>query len=347
MPSDAPQASSLMLAEIAEIPDAIERLLTGSAGVITDAGALLRRLSPPVVATMGRGSSSHVASAFKIACEILAGVPVAPLGPSSVSIYGTVPRLEGAAALAISQSGRSPDLVAALRAARKGGAATIAIVNAEGSPLAEAADITIPLRAGPEHSVAATKSFVASVVAALALLAAWREDAALWEALHRLPATLRAASTDDWSTALPTFTMASSLYVLGRGPGLAMAFEAALKFKETSLLHAEAFSVAEVQHGPMSLVQGGFPILAFLQDDASRPGVLDTLARLVAQGGRVFLAGAEASGAVTLPAPATGHPLTDSIAAITSFYRFVETLSRARGLNPDRPPYLRKVTETL
>ena len=336
-----------MQAEIAEIPDAIDRLLTGSGDAIADAGALLRRLSPPVMVTVARGSSDHAASVFKIACEIQAGVPVASLGPSIASIYGTVPRLKGAAALAISQSGRSPDLVAALQAARKGGGATIAIVNAEGSPLAEAADITIPLHAGPERSVAATKSFVGSAVAALALLAAWQEDAALQSALRRLPDTLRTAPADHWSAALPEFTAASSLYVLGRGPGLAMAMEAALKFKETSILHAEAFSAAEVQHGPMSLVQGGFPVLAFVQDDAARPGVLETVTRLAAQGGRVFLAGGEAPGAVTLPVPPTGHPLTDSIATITGFYRFVEALSRARGLDPDNPPHLRKVTETL
>lgn len=336
-----------MQAEIAEIPDAIERLLSGSAAAIADAGDLLRRLSPPVVTTVARGSSDHAASVFKIACEILAGVPVASLGPSIASIYGTVPRLKGAVALAISQSGRSPDLVAALQAARQGGGATIAIVNAEGSPLARAADITIPLHAGPERSVAATKSFVSSAVAALAVLAAWQEDTALQEALHRLPATLRAAPTGSWSAALPEFTAASSLYVLGRGPGLPMAMEAALKFKETSILHAEAFSAAEVQHGPMSLVQGGFPVLAFLQDDAARPGVLNTVERLAAQGGKVFLAGGEAPGAVTLPVPATGHPMTDSIATIIGFYRFVEALSRARGLDPDNPPHLRKVTETL
>lgn len=347
MPSDKPFTSSLMQAEIAEIPEAIDRLFAHSTGAITEAGALLRRLAPPVVATVARGSSDHAASVFKIACEILAGVPVASLGPSIASIYGTVPKLQGAAALAISQSGRSPDLVAALQAARRGGAATIAIVNAEGSPLALAAEVTIPLHAGPERSVAATKSFVASVVAALAVLAEWQDDARLREALRRLPSTLRAAPPADWSAALPEVAAASSLYVLGRGPGFAMAMEAALKFKEASILHAEAFSAAEVQHGPMSLVQGGFPVLAFLQDDAARPGLLDTIARLAAQGGRVFVAGGEAPGAMTLPVPATGHPLTDSIATIIGFYRFVEALSRARGLDPDHPPHLNKVTETL
>jgi glucosamine--fructose-6-phosphate aminotransferase (isomerizing) len=195
--------------------------------------------------------------------------------------------------------------------------------------------------------VAATKSFVASAVAALAVLAAWREDMALRDALDRLPATLRAAPAAEWAEALPEFTAASSLYVLGRGPGFAVAMEAALKFKETSSLHAEAFSAAEVQHGPMTLVRDGFPVLAFLQDDAALPGLRETVARLAAQGGRAFAAGGEAPGAVTLPVPATGHPLTDSIAAITGFYRFVEALSRARGLDPDNPPHLRKVTETL
>lgn len=338
---------TLMQAEIAEIPDAVEALFNGSGAAIHEAGAMLRRLDPPFVATLARGSSDHAAGCFKTACELRAGVPVASIGPSVASVYGVMLKLRGAAALALSQSGRSPDLVAALAAARQGGAATIAIINAPDSPLAAAADLCIPVRAGVERSVAATKSFVGSAVAALALLAAWQDDAPLWDALRTLPPLLHEATRTDWSPAQQPLVAAQSLFLLGRGPGFPMALEGALKFKETCGLHAEAFSSAEVQHGPMALVRDGFPVLAFLQDDAALPGLRATIARLAAQGGTIFAAGGDAEGATRLPLPAAAHPLVQPLIAITAFYGFVERLARERGRDPDRPQHLRKVTETL
>lgn len=338
--------TSLMHREIAETPAAVRRLLASSGPAIAEAGAALRRLSPPVVLTVARGSSDHAATYFKYAAEIAAGVPVASLGPSVVSIYGARLRLAGAAALAVSQSGKSPDIVAALLAARHGGARTIALVNAEGSPLADAADHLIPLAAGPERSVAATKSFIASVAAALGLLASWQEDAALSDALRALPEQLDAALSCDWSPAIEAALGARSLYTLGRGPGFAVASEAALKFKETSLLHAEAYSGAELLHGPVSLVDRGFPVLAFVPDDAAHPSLADLAKRLDAKGATLFVAGRGAPGQ-RLPSIATGHPLTEPLAMLVSFYGFVEQVSRARGLDPDVPRGLSKVTETV
>ena len=344
MPST-PQ-KTLMRREVEETPAAVRRLLAASGAAIAEAGEALRRLAPPVVVTVARGSSDHAATYFKYAAEIGSGIPVASLGPSVVSIYGARLKLAGAAALAISQSGKSPDIVAALAAARAGGALTLALVNTEGSPLAGAADHVVPLAAGPERSVAATKSFVASVAAALAILAAWTGDEALSRALARLPEHLDAALSCDWSPAIEAAATASSLYTLGRGAGFAVASEAALKFKETSLLHAEAYSGAELLHGPVSLVAGGFPVLAFAPADAARPGLVEVARQLEARGARLFVAGRGLPGHA-LPAIETGHPLTEPLAMLLSFYGFVEAVSRARGLDPDVPRGLSKVTETL
>lgn len=335
-----------MRAEIEEIPDAVRRLLDRSGAAIRIAGRRLAALDPPVVVTVARGSSDHAATYFTYAAELTTGRPVASLGPSVVSVYGARLRLSGAAALAISQSGRSPDIVALLSAARDGGALTIALVNAEGAPLSALADHPIALAAGPEWSVAATKSFVAAVVAGLALVAAWGADAALEAALAALPDQLEAALAADWSAAVAPAAAAASLFTLGRGPGFAVAAEAALKFKETSQVHAEAYSGAEVLHGPVSLVGSGFPVLAFLPDDAARKGLAGVLARIAADGAAVFVAGECAVG-TRLPSVATGHPLTEPLAMLVSFYAFVEALARARGLDPDAPRGLRKVTETL
>lgn len=339
-------APSFMQREIEETPAAVERLLSRSGHAMEEAGALLRQIDPKVVVTVARGSSDHAATFFKYAAEIVTGIPVASLGPSLASVYGARLRLSGAAGLAISQSGRSPDIVALLRAVREAGAQTIAIVNAEGSPLAEAAERAIALQAGPERSVAATKSFVSSAAAALGILAHWAGDEALLDALAALPAHLEDALRTDWSAALAPCIDATSLYTVGRGPGFAIAGEAALKFKETSILHAECFSGAELIHGPVSLVEAGFPAFVFAPDDAARPGMRDLGNRLAGAGAALFTIGDGPDG-TRLAHAATGHALTEPLSMILSFYRFAEALSRARGHDPDNPRGLKKVTETV
>jgi glucosamine--fructose-6-phosphate aminotransferase (isomerizing) len=339
--------TTLMRAEIDEAPAAVRRLLDQSRDAIAEAGARLRAVDPKVIVTVARGSSDHASAFFKYACEITTGVPVASLGPSIASIFGAPLRLEGSAALAISQSGKSPDLLAMIEAARKGGAMTMALVNVEDAPLAGLADVFVPLRAGPEKSVASTKSYITSVVAGLAILAAWREDKALQAAIAALPDRLDAALECDWSEARETVVGAASLYTLGRGPGFAIAQEAALKLKETSILHAEAYSGAELQHGPVSLVDENFPLIAFIPDDAAAPSMVATVSALHARGAKVFTATAATVPGPRLPVAPTGHAMTDPISIALSFYRFAETVAVARGYNPDKPRGLNKVTQTV
>jgi glucosamine--fructose-6-phosphate aminotransferase (isomerizing) len=339
--------TTLMRAEIDESPAAVRRLLDQSRDAIAEAGARLRAVDPKVVVTVARGSSDHASAFFKYACEITTGVPVASLGPSIASIFNAPLRLEGSAALAISQSGKSPDLLALIEAAKKGGAATMALVNVEDAPLASLADVFVPLRAGPEKSVASTKSYITSVVAGLAIIAEWRQDKALQAAIAALPDKLDAALACDWSEARDAVVSATSLYTLGRGLGFAVAQEAALKLKETSILHAEAYSGAELQHGPVSLVDENFPLIAFIPDDAAAPSMVATVSALHARGAKVFTATAATIPGPRLPVAPTGHALTDPISIALSFYRFAETVAVARGYNPDKPRGLNKVTETV
>ena len=336
-----------MRREILEIPEAAARLLDASDGALAAAGRELRALSPRVIATAARGSSDHAASFLKYATELVAGIPVASLGPSIASIYGARLKLEGAACLAISQSGKSPDIVAMAEAARAGGALTVAITNTAGSPLAEASDHAIDMLAGPEKSVAATKSFVNSAVAGLLLLAYCVDDAELKKALHSLPEHLRQAIDCDWMGIAGALTGESSLFILGRGPSAAIANEAALKFKETCAMHAEAYSAAEVMHGPLALVGPGFPVVALAARDASERSMAEAADLLAGKGASVFISSAGAATATVLPHAATGHPITDPLSLIVSFYAFVEAFARLRGLDPDQPPNLRKVTETI
>jgi glucosamine--fructose-6-phosphate aminotransferase (isomerizing) len=337
-----------MCVEVEEIPAAAARFLEDSRGQVAAAAAAMRAADPGLLVTVARGSSDHAATYLKYGAELLAGVPVASVGPSVASIYGRRLRLTGTACLGISQSGQSPDIVEMMRSAKAGGALTVAITNVADSPMAAACDHTLPLQAGPERSVAATKTFVASVLAALALLAEWREDDALRAAVAALPDQFAAALACDWGLLADRLVRANSAFVLGRGPGFAIANEMALKFKETCAVHAEAYSAAEVLHGPAALVQAHFPVLALGVADAALPQVISTAERLAGQGADVFLTAEGAGGGVTaLPSVSGVHPLTAPLVLAVSFYRFIEALARRRGFNPDTPPYLRKVTETV
>lgn len=338
--------ASHMAREVRDIPAVTARFLSGSTEAVSAIADALRALDPPLIATVARGSSDHAAAYLKYAVELAAGVPVASLGPSVVSVYGRPLRLQGAACIGISQSGQSPDIVATMAEARRAGALTIAVTNHPDSPMAMASTHCLPLGAGSEQSVAATKTFVTSVVAGLAVLAAWQRDVALGAAVAALPAAFERALALDWQSLAERLSGASSVYVLGRGPAYAIACEAALKFKETCGLHAEAFSAAEVLHGPSAIVQAGFPVMALAVADAAGAGVTATAERLAGQGADVFTTGGPVSGAVSLPAVPPLHPLVDPLVLIVAFYAMVETLSRRRGFDPDRPRHLRKVTET-
>jgi glutamine---fructose-6-phosphate transaminase (isomerizing) len=340
-------SQTYMAQEIAEIPQAARRFMSDSAIAVTRAATALRAADPNLIVTVARGSSDHAATYLKYAVELLAGIPVASVGPSVASIYGRPLRLTGAACIGISQSGKSPDIVAMTNAARAGGALTLAITNDAVSPMAEAADYCLPLAAGEEKSVAATKTFANSVVAALALLAEWQNDTDLRHALTSLPDAFAQALTMDWSPLSDRLSRAQHAYVLGRGPGFAIAAEMALKLKETCGLHAECYSAAEVLHGPAAIVQERFPVLALAVQDAALPQITATAERLAAQGADVFITGAVATGCTTLPAVTGVHPLLAPLVNAVSFYAFVEALARRRGFDPDTPPHLRKVTQTL
>jgi glucosamine--fructose-6-phosphate aminotransferase (isomerizing) len=274
-------------------------------------------------------------------------VPVASIGPSIMSIYGRELHLESCAAISISQSGKSPDIVAMTQSAKRNGALCLALTNTADSPLAAASNISIDLSAGVEQSVAATKSFVSSVVAGLSILGHWTGDEALLASLKTLPKVFGRAVTQDWTPLLAALKDRNSLYVLGRGPALAIAEEAALKFKETCGIHAEAYSAAEVLHGPARIVEAGFPVLALASRDAGEAGVAEIADRLARQGATAYATTARVAVARPLPFAETGHAITDALSLIVSFYAFVEMLSRHRGFDPDHPPHLKKVTETI
>lgn len=338
--------STRMFLEAGQASEVVATQLAANAARLEGIARRLRAAPPRAVVTCARGSSDHAATFAKYLIETRIGVLTSSAGLSVSSVYAATQNMDGVLYLAISQSGKSPDLLASVRAAKEAGAFTVALVNDTASPLAELVDEVLPLHAGPELSVAATKSYIAALAAIVQLVAAWTGDEDLANGLSALPAGLAEAWTLDWTPAVERLQPARNLYVLGRGVGFGIAQEAALKFKETCGLHAEAFSAAEVLHGPMALVKTGFPVLVFAQNDESRSSVNDMAASLTARDADVLLVGAGHVGAGMLPAlPA--HPVIEPILMIQSFYRMANALSVARGYDPDSPPHLNKVTETV
>lgn len=337
----------LMAAELGESPDVVSRQSELLGRPISQLCTLLKECPPRVVVTCARGSSAYAASFGKHLIERHLGIPVAAAAPSITTIYGRNLQLEDQFFLAISQSGRSDDLIETTASARAAGALTAAIVNDVDSPLAAVCDIVLPMAAGSELSVAATKTFIASLSALLSLVAAWADETSLAAAVHRLPERLVQATRLDWSHAIGAISAEKSLVTLGRGPTLAIAQEAALKLKEICNLHAEAYSGAEFQHGPIALVTNGYPILIFMPGDKSAEPLSALAADLCRKNAAVFTTGHDdlPSGA-RLPVLRQDRPETDAVCLIQSFYALAIHMATCRGMNVDKPRNLQKVTRT-
>jgi glutamine---fructose-6-phosphate transaminase (isomerizing) len=342
-----------MRAEIDEIPSAVARLLDEGRTEIAAAASAIRTTDPGWVSLVARGTSDHAAIHLRYLIETELGIPSGMAAPSTVTIYGADLRWRGGLVIAVSQSGRSPDLIEVVERARAGGALTIAIVNDGASPLAAAADAVIDCRAGEERSVAATKSYVAQLAAGAALVAAVRARGPLGESLSRLPAVLRAsleaaaaALTDD-APVVAEFAASERSIVIGRGFEYPTALEIALKLKETGRLFAEGYSSADFSHGPVVLAGPEVPVLAIRP--AGRTGQLvdEGIEAARAAGARPWIVGIEpAARTIALPLPGDLPEALASLATIVPGQLLAEAVARRRGYDPDAPPGLRKVTLT-
>ncbi len=333
-------------AELREAPAVVRRQADSLTAPLAELVARLAHRPPDVVVTCARGSSAHAATFAKHLIERHLGIPVAAAAPNIASIYRQPLRLRGQLLLTISQSGLSDDLVETTSAARTAGALTVAIVNDPQSALATASEIVLPMAAGPERSVAATKTFIASLAVVLRLSALWAGDNKMLGASDRLPDRLDESALLDWSEALGPFTRANSLVTIGRGPTLAVAREAALKLKETCALHAEAFSSAEFRHGPIALVSSTYPVLVFAPTDEAASGIGAFVTDLRRKGGFVLVAEPGEKMPGRLPSLAPDQADADAICLVQSFYAFLVGLAARRGADIERPRHLQKVTRT-
>jgi glucosamine--fructose-6-phosphate aminotransferase (isomerizing) len=336
-----------MVQELSEAPAVVLRQEQALTRPLAELVQRLKQRPPQVVVTIARGSSAHAAAFGKHLIERYVRIPVAPAAPSIASIYGQSMHLKDQLVLAISQSGRSDDLIAMTASAKQSGALTVAITNAPDSPLADTCDFVLPICAGPELSVAATKTFIATVAALARLTARWADERALGEAIVRLPERLAAAAALNWSAAVPAVANAGSLVTIGRGSTLAIAREAALKLKETCNRHAEAFSGAEFLHGPVSLVSSRYPILMFMPTDAAAPGMRELARELRRMGTALFIAEHGEANVARLPTLPPDQPEADAICLIQSFYAMAVEVAQHLDIDVDRPRHLNKVTSTL
>jgi glucosamine--fructose-6-phosphate aminotransferase (isomerizing) len=337
------EVSSAMAREIADSADTVARII-GNHRLFAGVARGLNLAAIPLAVLCGRGSSGHAGVLLRYLIETRLRIPVSASAPSVITTFNKPLALRDALFIVISQSGRSPDLVAATRSARSSGARTVAIVNAVPSPVADAAEFVIPIEAGPEHSVAATKTVIGSMAAGAELIAALAKDNALAFALDRLPERLARAQALDWRGISDELRQASAVFVASRGLGLGPAREVALKLAEVLRLPALGFSAAELQHGPRAALSVKTPVLMLrLQDETAV--MIDALAdELNETGIRLHVCGGPRG---TLPWLGDDDPVTDAIAMLVPAYRMVEQIARQFGFDPDRPPHLSKITETF
>ena len=338
-----PLPGSVMARETAEIPAAAERLLA-RINVFAAIVERIEQIKPRIIVFCGRGSSGHIGVYLRYLFEVRLGMLGSPAAPSVVTAYQRPPQLRDALFVVVSQSGRSPDLVDATQAARKFGALTLAIVNDENSPAAAASELVLPIGAGTERAVAATKTVVLSMIAGAQLVAALARDDDLNDSLQHLPLRLSGALACDWSAWADSVAGAPAAFVVGRGYGLGCVREIALKVAEILRVPALGYSAAELRHGPRASITPATPVLVLRQNDQSAATVDDLVSDLANAGERVFTAGGVAG---TLPWIGDGHPVCDPVLMLIPAYCAIEAAARRRGFDPDNPPYLSKVTRTL
>jgi glucosamine--fructose-6-phosphate aminotransferase (isomerizing) len=335
--------TSAMASEIGESAGVVSRIVRNRR-TMAEIAQRLRIGSAPLCVLCGRGSSGHAGVFLRYLVETRLRLPVSASAPSVTTAFRTTLELRNALFIVISQSGRSPDLVAATKSARATGARTIAIVNATSSPVAAAAEFIIPIEAGAEHSIAATKTMLGSMAAGAELIAELAQDQALRSALDILPERLNHALTLDWSEVSDDLGEASAVFVAARGLGLGSAREIALKLSETLRLPAIGLSAAELQHGPRAALSSRTPVVMLRIRDQTAATV-DALAKeLREQKIKLHLCGGPHGSLQWLR---EDNPLTDPITMLVPAYRMIEQTARKWGFDPDRPPRLRKITETF
>jgi glutamine---fructose-6-phosphate transaminase (isomerizing) len=337
--------------EIFEQPDVLARQLEEGRETALAIAREVCAFAPRWIAIAARGSSDNAARYAQYLFGAHNRLAVSLAAPSLFTVYDAPPSLEGALVLAVSQSGRSPDVIAVIEEARRQGALTVAVTNDPGSPLAQAAARCLPILAGEERAVAATKTYTAELMALATLSAAMEQATSRWDELGAVPALVREAlrTRDAAARAAADLVRAERFLVIGRGFNYATAFEIALKIKETSYVLAEPYSSADLRHGPAALVDAGLSVVVVAPSGKVAGDVAALLDLFEERGARVIaisnLEPVLSRAHAPLPIPDVPEWLSPMIAVVPG-QLFALALATARGLDPDRPRGLSKITPT-
>ncbi len=339
--------------EIREQPEALGRMLRDGRAKAEAIAARIRERAPRYVVIAARGSSDNAARYAQYLFGAHNRLPVCLATPSLFTAYAAGPALADALVIGVSQSGRSPDIVAVLEAGRKDGSLTVAITNEPASPLAQASEHVLPLLAGAERAVAATKTYTTSLGALAMLSAALEGDASRWAELGRVPALVAAAIEANAALAekVARYRYAEHFVVVGRGFNYSTAFEIALKMKETSYLVAEPYSPADLLHGPVAMIDRGFPALVVAASGRVLADLVSFVDKLDERHAELVAISDDTSvlerARVALRLPSGVPEWLSPLVAVVPGQLFAVALARTRGLDPDSPRGLTKVTETL
>jgi glucosamine--fructose-6-phosphate aminotransferase (isomerizing) len=344
--------SSFLYNEILEQPEALRRLLGSERANIEALASVIRERSPRYVMLAARGTSDNAARYAQYLFGMMNGLATALAIPSSYTLYRRPPRLDESLVLAVSQSGQSPDIIAVVEEGRRQGALTLALTNVAGSPLADASETNIALHAGQERSVAATKTYTASLMALAMLSCAMTQDDERWSQLEQAPSWIEAVTSraEETIRAAERYAYIEYAVVASRGYNYATAFEVALKLKELTYIVAEPYSSADFQHGPLAVVEHGFPVVAIVPDGMLSSELITFFRELKERGADLIVISAQqealALAQTPLPLPAGIPEWISPLVAVTQGQLFALGLVLAKNYSPDHPRSIHKVTLT-
>ncbi len=352
MSTESGPRTSHLYHEIHEQPDVLARMLREEQSGIQELAAAIRRRDIHFVMIAGRGTSDNAGRYANYLFGARNGLAVALATPSLNTIYRRPPRLKHALVIGISQSGKSPDIVSVVADAKRQGALTVAISNVEDSDLAQAADFVVRLHAGEELSIAASKTYTSELMAIAMLGAALAESAEMTTELASIPeaAAKVLAVGPTVARQAQRYRYMTSCVVIGRGFNYASAYELALKLKELTYTLAEPYSSADFLHGPLALIENGFPVIVVAPTGAMLPEIGEFLQVLRKREAEPVVIsddpGLLALARTPIPLAATVPEWLSPLTAIIPGQLFALYLAEARDYDPDHPRGLRKVTET-
>ena len=342
-----------LFSEIAEQPERIKSLLASQRKNVERIAAAIKKRDVEYVFLAARGTSDNAGRYANYLLGAVNGLPLALATPSLFTYYKRPPTLKNALVVGVSQSGKSPDIVSVLEEGRKQGCLTLSITNETNSPLAQASDFVLDIQAGVEKAVAATKTYTTELMSVAMLSAALSGNKTLWTELSKVPGWMKQSlkQNDFISQIAQRYRYIDQTVVLGRGFNYATAFEWALKLKELTYIIAEPYSSADFAHGPIAMVESGYPVFAVVSKGKVFNSMLEMLTRLrsdisaeliVISNDKRALSLAQVPLSIPADVPEWLSPLVNILPAQLFAYH----LTIAKGFNTEQPRSIRKVTET-